>query len=417
GGGGQPQSGGWGAFAPAIVQQVCNAALVSIVVVLVSARRGVTSRWLGTRLPRPRVPDGAPPAPDRAAPGRAVRMAALGLLAFSAGGTVTVLVTTRQLPHQLHPSVPYLVYSVFGSGVTAVVEEMVALAFVVSTLKQAKRPVAEILIVAVLLRCSYHIYYGPGILGVAVWAAVFVLLYLRFGSVIPLIVLHFFWDAGQFLTLKWHWFALVDVAAALVFLIAALVVWLVDLLNRHPSSPYAQAPPYGTAPASPYLQPPRPPADAGELNGAMADIAEFQELTRQDHGLVTVSVLRDEGSISSTVVNAGVLPHPALGRPVVGMVIRGGTRKLDWLRKRPYTNVVVRAGWQWAAAEGPVELIGPDDPYEGFDAERLRVFLRDVFTAAGGTHDDFEAYDRVMAAERRTAVLLTPEKIYSNPGR
>ncbi|HEY1702093.1 MAG TPA: pyridoxamine 5'-phosphate oxidase [Trebonia sp.] len=149
----------------------------------------------------------------------------------------------------------------------------------------------------------------------------------------------------------------------------------------------------------------------------MADIAEFQKLIGQDHGLVTVSVLRDNGSISSSVVNAGVLPHPVTGESVVGMVVRGGTRKLGWLRQRPYANVVVRAGWQWAAAEGSVELIGPDDSYEGFDAERIRVFLREIFTAAGGTHDDFGAYDRVMKEERRTAVLLRPDKAYSNPGR
>jgi len=33
---------------------------------------------------------------------------------------------------------------------------------VVTTLRQASRPMAEIVVVAVLLRCSYHIYYGPG---------------------------------------------------------------------------------------------------------------------------------------------------------------------------------------------------------------------------------------------------------------
>ena len=66
---------------------------------------------------------------------------------------------------------------------------------------------------------------------------------------------------------------------------------------------------------------------------------------------------------------------------------------------------------------GPVELIGPDDPYEGVDAERLRLLRREVFTAAGGTHEDFATYDRVMVAERRTVVLVHPEKVYSNPTR
>ena len=51
------------------------------------------------------------------------------------------------------------------------------------------------------------------------------------------------------------------------------------------------------------------------------------------------------------------------------------------------------------------------------DAERLRLLLREIFTAAGGIHEDFGEYDRVMKAESRTAVLVHPEKVYSNPTR
>ena len=149
----------------------------------------------------------------------------------------------------------------------------------------------------------------------------------------------------------------------------------------------------------------------------MADIADFGRLIAGDHGPVVVSTLRDDGTINSSVVNAGVLPHPITGQAVVGMVLRGGTRKLDHLRKRPYANVVVRAGWQWAAAEGRTELAGPDDPMPGIDAERLRLLLREIFTAAGGTHEDFGTYDRVMREERRAAVFLHPDRVYSNPGQ
>lgn len=153
------------------------------------------------------------------------------------------------------------------------------------------------------------------------------------------------------------------------------------------------------------------------LNGGVADIEDFRRLIAGDHGLVVVSTLRDDGTIASSVVNAGVLTHPVTGATVVGMVIRGGTRKLEHLRKRPYANVVVRAGWLWAAAEGRAELAGPDDPTPGIDAERLRLLLREIFSAAGGTHDDFETYDRVMLAERRTAVFVQPERVYANPGQ
>ncbi|MDT5166450.1 MAG: hypothetical protein QOC88_3344, partial [Mycobacterium sp.] len=51
------------------------------------------------------------------------------------------------------------------------------------------------------------------------------------------------------------------------------------------------------------------------------------------------------------------------------------------------------------------------------DDERLRVMLREIFTAAGGTHDDWDTYDRVMREERRTAVLISPGRVYTNPGR
>jgi PPOX class probable F420-dependent enzyme len=146
----------------------------------------------------------------------------------------------------------------------------------------------------------------------------------------------------------------------------------------------------------------------------MTDLADFSRLVALEHGLCVVSVLRPDGTIGSSVVNAGVLDHPITGRPVVGLVARGGSRKLANLRDRPQATIVVRAGWDWAAAEGPAELAGPGDPMPGVDAEALRLLLRAVFTAAGGTHDDWDNYDRVMAAEGRTAVLIEPRRVYSN---
>jgi PPOX class probable F420-dependent enzyme len=146
----------------------------------------------------------------------------------------------------------------------------------------------------------------------------------------------------------------------------------------------------------------------------MADLTSFAELIPRDHGLCVVCTARADGTIQSSVVNAGVLDHPVTGEPVVGLVARGHSRKLANLRARPRATVVARAGWQWAAAEGQAELAGPDDPLAGLDAERIRLLLREIFTAAGGTHDDWDTYDRVMAAERRTAVLVTPDRAYTN---
>jgi len=146
----------------------------------------------------------------------------------------------------------------------------------------------------------------------------------------------------------------------------------------------------------------------------VSDLSAFANFVPQDHGLVVVSTVRADGTIQSSVVNAGVLDHPITGQPVVAFVAAGTSRRLVNLRARPRLTVVIRAGWQWAGVEGPVELAGPDDPLDGIDSERLRVLLREIFTAAGGTHDDWDGYDRVMADERRVAVLVAPERTYGN---
>ena len=148
----------------------------------------------------------------------------------------------------------------------------------------------------------------------------------------------------------------------------------------------------------------------------MADLARFEALVPLDNGLSVVVTRRADQTPQTSVVNAGVLPHPVTGEPVVAFVAAGNTRKLAHLRADPTIAVVVRAGWQWTAVEGRAQLIGPDDPHPEVDAERLRLLLREVFTAAGGTHEDWDTYDRVMREQRRTAVLVTPTRMYSNPG-
>ena len=140
-------------------------------------------------------------------------------------------------------------------------------------------------------------------------------------------------------------------------------------------------------------------------------LTPFAEMAALDHGLVVLSMLRADGSVAAAVVNAGVLQHPLTGEQVVGLVARG-LRKLEHLRADPRATVVARAGWRWAAVEGNAELFGPDDPHPEIDGDALRRLLRDVFVAAGGTHDDWDTYDRTLAEERSAAVLIAPRRTY-----
>jgi PPOX class probable F420-dependent enzyme len=145
----------------------------------------------------------------------------------------------------------------------------------------------------------------------------------------------------------------------------------------------------------------------------MTTLDEVAALAAKESGLVVVSTLRTDGMIQSSLVNAGVLDHPLGGRPTLAFVTYGRV-KLANLRSRPQLSVTARSGWAWATVEGTARLIGPDDPVDGVDAERLRLLLREIFAAAGGAHDDWNAYDQVMREQRRTAVLIDATRIYRN---
>ena len=146
----------------------------------------------------------------------------------------------------------------------------------------------------------------------------------------------------------------------------------------------------------------------------MPTLTEAAALAAADQGLAVVSTLRADATIQSSLINAGVLPHPGTGAPVLAFVTYGPV-KLANLRERPQIAVTFRSGWQWATVEGRAVLAGPADPQPWLtDPDRLRVLLRDIFAAAGGTHDDWDTYDRVMREQGRTAVLIDPVRVYSN---
>jgi PPOX class probable F420-dependent enzyme len=146
----------------------------------------------------------------------------------------------------------------------------------------------------------------------------------------------------------------------------------------------------------------------------MADLDLVRRLGAADHWLAVVATTRADGSVHASLVNAGILDDPVTGRPVVGLVAAGGTRKLTHMRRSSRATVVWRSGWEWVAVEGPVRIAGPDDPLDGVSPESVPSLLRAVFRGAGGTHEDWDEYDRVMAAQRRAAVLVEPARITSN---
>ena len=134
-----------------------------------------------------------------------------------------------------------------------------------------------------------------------------------------------------------------------------------------------------------------------------ADLDLVRRIGPGESWLAVVAITRPDGSVHTSLVNAGVLDDPDSGQPCVGFVVRANSRKLAHLQRSGRAAVVFRSGWEWATVEGAARVAGSDPK-----------LLRDVFMSAGGTHDDWDEYDRVMAAEGRVSVLVQPDRIVSN---
>lgn len=245
-----PPSGSWAVFTPATFSELGTCAVAILVTVLLSGRRGIRPQWLGFCWPRSQ--DRRPGA------GQSLRMGVWAIAALLAGGAITsALAMGNKLGQPAHQDASYLIYTLAASLTAGIVEETVVLAFVVTTLRQAGRPVPEIVLVAVLLRCSYHDYYGLGVIGIAVWAAIFVWLFLRTGSVLPLIVVHVVWDSNIFLGQRWHEIQIATAYVWIMLVLIAAITWLIEAQSRH------RGPPPGDLAGPPHVVIPPPAATSG----------------------------------------------------------------------------------------------------------------------------------------------------------
>ena len=251
-------NGNWALYSTQIVGVLTQIGVAVALVLLFGERRGVSAQTLGLTLPRNE--DGS------IASGRLTRIAAWCVFALVLGGIVNAVLQSGHLP-TAQTNTAALFFAFFDSIQAGVIEELVVLAFVVVTLRQAGRPWWEVTLIALVLRGSYHIYYGPGVFGILVWAALYYWIYLRFRSLIPLMVCHMAWDAVGFLSQRWGGVAVVGVLAAVALWIAAPITWLVERSNRQralagggvqwlPASARGAAGNSGSPPTSPASPPP-----------------------------------------------------------------------------------------------------------------------------------------------------------------
>jgi PPOX class probable F420-dependent enzyme len=143
-----------------------------------------------------------------------------------------------------------------------------------------------------------------------------------------------------------------------------------------------------------------------EREAVMLTLADVEALLKE-HTYAVISTVRPAGTVQNTLVNVGVVENG------VAFTTMGRSRKEYNLTRNPTCTVTIHRGPRWITVEGRVQL----RTWDNTDPETMRRLLREIYVAAGGTHDNWEVYDRVMREERRAAVVVVPERIYSNRPR
>lgn len=204
----------WAQSIPSSINQIAVAALAVTVPLLFSLRRGV------------RLSDFGLSRDIFQRPAQATRIAAWAALAIVLGAVVITALSARRFPFPTHTG-PNLLIELLHSMQAGPLEEIVVLGFVVTTLQQARRPLWEVVAIALVLRDAFHVYYGWGALGIFVWASIFIWLYLRFRTLIPLIIVHSTWDVFGVLAQYYHAIGIVLFLGILTLLSVASTTWIV----------------------------------------------------------------------------------------------------------------------------------------------------------------------------------------------
>lgn len=139
----------------------------------------------------------------------------------------------------------------------------------------------------------------------------------------------------------------------------------------------------------------------------MADLTALREIVAAADCFAVLATPRGDGSVHASVVKAGLIDDPITRDLSVGVVVGGQAKKLEHLRQSGTATVVFQHFGRWVAIDGPATALGPRDA----GSQPLAEILRAIFRAAGGTHDDWDEFDRVMAEDRRCAVFVLAQRV------
>lgn len=93
----------------------------------------------------------------------------------------------------------------------------------------------------------------------------------------------------------------------------------------------------------------------------MPNLDDLHRFLADETGLATISTVQQDGRVLSSIANCGIIRHPLSGIECVALVSVGTAARLRHVRRGSEVTIAVRRGWNWVAATGKAELIGPDD--------------------------------------------------------
>jgi PPOX class probable F420-dependent enzyme len=131
------------------------------------------------------------------------------------------------------------------------------------------------------------------------------------------------------------------------------------------------------------------------------NVREFASQTHR--GVLTT--FRRNGAAQMSIVSCG--PY----RNGVAFTTTADRAKLLNLKRNPRCSLLISQEdwWGYVVLEGHAEVLSADNT----DAEEFRMALRDAYRAASGTeHPNWEEYDRAMIDDRRSVIIVVPDRIY-----
>ena len=120
----------------------------------------------------------------------------VGYVAVVLGFGISGILTTTFGFHANVFDVPHIddpllkVLNIVNSGMAGPSEELALLALVVVALRATGHSWTVVVLAAIVVRVPFHLYYGWGAIGLAVWAALMVVLYRRTGAIVAIILEH-----------------------------------------------------------------------------------------------------------------------------------------------------------------------------------------------------------------------------------